>query len=185
MNRYQIFLSLLLMLLTENSAIAGSIEEKWGAPLVGPFGLKSYVVAILFAKSQSDFESQKQKVPKPTSDLLSELDVMPFLFVYDSLGSERDIEDLANLSPYYMGEAAGTLYQCLLLRKGQKILPDLKKLANKKSNECIEKFGREASICLSDKQYREYLKNNIETISIQTKKGGTTPLCTTRGWSSM
>jgi hypothetical protein len=185
MNRSQIFVLGLMIFVTEGFAFAGSSEEKWGAPLVGPFGLKEYVVLILSAKSQPDLESQELKVAKPTADLLNKIDVMPLLFVYDSLGSERDTEDLAKLTPYYLGEAAGTLYQCLVLRKGQKILPTLKRLAKNISNECIDRFGKEANICLAEKDYRRHLTNYIETISALTKTGGTTALCTTSGWSSM
>jgi hypothetical protein len=185
MKRYQMLIIGFIMSVTTGFAFAGSIEEKWGAPLVGPFGLKEYVVSLLSAKSQPDFEQQKLKVAKPTAELLSKIDVMPFLFAYDSLGAERDIEDLAKLSPYYLGEAAGTLYQCLVLRKGQKILPALQKLAKRKSNECIERFGQDANVCLSDNEYRAHIKKYIEAISSLTKTNQTTSLCTTSGWSSM
>ena len=185
MNRYQLIFLGLVSTFMCGCSIAGPVEEKWGAPLEGPFGLKEYVVAILSAKSQPDFGTQKLQVAKPTADLLSVIDVMPLLYAYDSLGSERDVEDLAKLSAYYLGESAGTLYRCLLLRKGQKIQSALKKLVVMKSNECIQRFGLDVNVCLQEEEYRASLTNYIETISNLTKTRGTIPTCSTTGWSSM
>jgi hypothetical protein len=185
MSQYPMLLVGLVSSLIWACSFAGPIEEKWGVPLEGPFGLKQYVVSILAAKTQPDLEKQKLKVAKPTADLLSVIDIMPLLYVYDSLGSDRDIEDLASLSPYYLGESAGTLYRCLLLRKGRKIQPILEKLAATKANECIQRFGLGSNICLPEKEYRASLKSYTEKISALSKSGETTPSCTTTGWSSM
>jgi hypothetical protein len=168
-----------------NRAIADPIEEKWGAPLKGPFGLKEYVVSILLVKSQPDFEDQKLKVSKPTAAFLSAIDVMPLLYAFDSFQSERDIKDLAQLSSYYVGEAAGELYRCLVLRKGEKIRSVLETLAAKKSNECIDRFGSHSKICVPDKEYKASLKSYVDTIVALTKAHSTTPGCTTTGWSEM
>ena len=185
MSQYPMLLFGLVSSLIWACSMAGPIEEKWGVPLEGPIGRKEHVVSILAAKTQSDLEKQKLKVAKPTAALLSLIDIMPLLYVYDSLGSDRDIEDLARLSPYYLGESAGALYRCLLLRKGRKIEPILEKLAATKTNECIQRFGLDSNICLAEKEYRAILTSYMEKISALSKSGETTLSCTTTGWSSM
>jgi hypothetical protein len=185
MTRYQTLASAIIVCSLCGRAMAGPVEDKWGAPLSGPFGLKQYIVSVLYMKTQPDFEDQKLKASKPTAEFLDNIDVMPFLYAFDSFQSKKDVEDLANLSSYYLGEAAGELYRCLVLRKGEKIKPALKKLAANKSNECIDRFGAQAKICLPDKEYRDTLRRYIETITTLTKTHSTKPGCTTAGWSKM
>jgi hypothetical protein len=167
------------------TAAAGSIESKWGAPLVSPIGLKEIIISTLDMKNQPDFKSQMHKVSKPTANFMNDIDVATFLYAYDSFSSKRDIEDLASLDSYYLGEANGVLYRCLVLRKGMEIMPALKKLASKSSNECIDRFGSQSNICVSDKEYRSTLAYYISTITKLSKTNSTEAGCTTADWGNM
>lgn len=167
------------------NVMAGPVEDKWGAPLAGPIGLKQYIVSILYMQNQSDFGDQQRNVSKPTAEFLNDIEVAPILYAFDSFQSKRDINDLASLSAYYLGEANGVLYRCLVLRKGSKIMSALESLTANPSNECISRFGSEGKMCIEDKQYRDTLKYYINTISTLTKAHSTEPGCTTEGWSKM
>lgn len=99
--------------------------------------------------------------------------VVDLLLLFDAMDSDRSLETLASLSPYYFGAHPGEIYTCLLLRKGKKIKPFLIKLLNSKSNECIARFkdvpvsgtpGAKVYACLSDDLYRTLLKSYLEDI---------------------
>lgn len=183
--RYHNFICAIIFSTLCGNVMAGSVEDKWGAPLKGPFGLKRVIVSVLNMKGQPDFEDQKLKVNKPTAEFMEDIDVATLLYTFDSLSSTRDIEDLASLTPYYLGEANGVLYRCLILRKGKTILPALKKLAATPSNECTDRFGVQAKICSSDKEYRDTLNYYVGTIARLTKTHSTEAGCTTADWAKM
>lgn len=92
------------------------------------------------------------------------------LLLFDSMASPRSARTLASLAPYYLGEAAGEMYSCLVLRKGKSIMPALSQLASSNQNECIEKYGppetdpkgAKISPCLSDLEYRKRLRFLIQ-----------------------
>ena len=165
--------------------MAGPVEDKWGAPLNGPYGLKRVIVSVLYMKGQSDFEDQKLKVSKQTAEFMENIDVATLLYAYDSLSSKRDIRDLASMTSYYLGEANGVLYRCLILRKGKAIMPALEELAAKHANECIDHFGTQTKMCLSDKEYRDSLSYYMDTIAKLTKTHSTEAGCTTASWAQM
>lgn len=72
------------------------------------------------------------------------------LLILDSDSSDAALTNLARLSSYYLGEAPGEIYQCVVLRKGTRMLPALKQqLARRDSDECVGKHG-DSKLCVSN-----------------------------------
>lgn len=83
-------------------------------------------------------------------------DVKALLVLFDNMHSDESCRILANLGGYYFGEDAGELYECVVLRKGNEMIPFLRhEIA---SSECSEKFAdSHPELCLNSKDRRMYL----------------------------
>ena len=96
--------------------------------------------------------------------------VNDLLLLFDSMRSEKSMETLASLSPYYLGEAGDEIYSCVLLRKGRRIKPVLSQLLKSPHNECMERFAASggkpdtAQVCFTDQEYRNRLKQFLVDI---------------------
>lgn len=113
----------------------------------------------------------KGKIPNSESDpAVNDFmwDVGKLILLYDSMSSNKSLETLASLNPYYLGEATGEIYHCVLRRKGKRIEPALTRLLNSNRNECTQKYGTNSPYCLRDDLYREKLKSTIEAIKKNT-----------------
>lgn len=94
------------------------------------------------------------------------------LLLFDSMSSQKSLAMLASLSPYYLGEAPDEIYSCLVQRKGKRIAPFLRKLAESKiANECLQRFGmpREPGqtgrrLCLDTDEHRLRLQELLARI---------------------
>jgi hypothetical protein len=76
--------------------------------------------------------------------ILSEPDsepVLALLLLFDSWNSEDSLRVLASFSNYYLGEASGALYDCLVLRKGKSIRPYLEEELRSNRNECRQNYS--------------------------------------------
>jgi len=102
-------------------------------------------------------------------------DVEELVLLFDSMSSDRSVNTLASLSPYYLGEASSEMYACLVVRKRERIRQALLGLLSSKKNECIDKYGNSVpsgigiSVCLPDGTYRRNLKQYLKSIDERKK----------------
>jgi hypothetical protein len=79
--------------------------------------------------------------------------VQGLLLLFDSWNSDESLRVLASFSNYYLGEAFGGLYDCLVLRKGKAIRPYLEQALRSNSDECKKEFGEtRPSLCRSSER---------------------------------
>jgi hypothetical protein len=66
--------------------------------------------------------------------------VLALLLLYDSWNSKESLRVLASFSDYYLGEAPGAVYDCIVLRKGKRIRPYLEQELSSPLNECRQNY---------------------------------------------
>jgi hypothetical protein len=165
------FLFLVITLLPIQPTIAAdSAQKAWQSKQMVWWNeaqlVKTAVVSVLALQAANP---TLQSAPTFTEHRTSVTDL---LLLFDSMRSKGSVETLAELTPYYFGEAPGEMYSCLLLRKGKALVPLISKLLASKRNECIEKFGPpkdrleglEVPVCLADETYRSRLRSTLEGI---------------------
>jgi len=85
------------------------------------------------------------------------------LALLDGHNEPDSLDVLTSLSSYYLGEAAGGLYRCLIIRKGATIKGRLASLLASDDNECARRFNslppsERRAACLDDVVYRAKLR---------------------------
>lgn len=86
------------------------------------------------------------------------------LDLFEVLNDEASLKVLANLGSYYIGEDPGERYSCIVLAKGQAILPYLQAILDQKCDECIQKFGSGSDMCQKRDWYLQHTKSLIDRI---------------------
>jgi len=84
--------------------------------------------------------------------------------ILDSRNDRTTLNVLASLSSYRLGASGGEVYQCVLRRKGSKILPQLQNILASGKNECAESIGRNAPSCQTTSEHETWLKDTIVAI---------------------
>ena len=90
-------------------------------------------------------------------------DVLSLVLLFDSRQSEESLGTLASLNSYYLGESAGEIYRCLLLRKGGRIRPQLARLESEAPTECLQRFGK-GNTCLTQEAAQRRLAGILSDI---------------------
>jgi len=67
------------------------------------------------------------------------------LLLFDRMDSPEALSMFASLSGYYLGAPAEKLYQCLALRKGKALEPQLERYLHDGNPECINELGQDFS----------------------------------------
>jgi hypothetical protein len=67
------------------------------------------------------------------------------LLLFDGMNSQEALSMFASLSGYYIGAPTEKLYQCLALRKGEALEPQLEHYLHDGNPECINELGRDFS----------------------------------------
>jgi hypothetical protein len=96
--------------------------------------------------------------------------ISALLVLFDSMSSKGDVAVLASLSTYYLGEAPGEVYECLLMRKGRSVRPFLDQILVSPENECRDRFGSDAAagLCHTDDERRQLLRTVLARIDRNT-----------------
>jgi hypothetical protein len=90
-------------------------------------------------------------------------DVNALLVLFDNMHSEESDRILASLGSYYFGEAAGELYECVVLRKGKEMRRYLR--SELASNECAKRYGRiHAALCMNSKDFTSYMSSILSQL---------------------
>jgi hypothetical protein len=69
------------------------------------------------------------------------------LVLLDDDDDPATLDALADLGNYYLGAAPGEIYSCLVMRKGQKIVPILRAQMSERTDSCITRFGQDRLLC--------------------------------------
>lgn len=75
--------------------------------------------------------------------------MLGLLFLFDDDDSPQALDALARLSWYYLGEAPGEVYSCVVVRKGARILPALREQLKSATDDCASRYGKSNDACLS------------------------------------
>lgn len=86
------------------------------------------------------------------------------ILILDSANDLTTLKVLSSLSSYNLGASGGELYQCVVRRKGSRILPLLQATLASGKNECTESVGRDATVCRTPVEHSVWLKDNIAAI---------------------
>jgi hypothetical protein len=90
-------------------------------------------------------------------------DVNALLVLFDSMQSEASERILANLGSYYLGESAGELYECVVLRKGKRMVPYLRR--ELRYSDCARQTrGKYRNLCRSRANRQAYLGSIIQQL---------------------
>jgi hypothetical protein len=95
--------------------------------------LKRAIVSSLAVRSVGE---NSQSAYNKWNDNIADL-----LVLFDRLNSPDDLKTFASLSGYHMGEATGSLYECIALRKGRDFAPYLQQAQKTAGAECQKRFG--------------------------------------------
>jgi hypothetical protein len=100
--------------------------------------------------------------------------VVSRLLLFDPMDSPEALGVLASLSGYYLGARAEEVYRCLLLRKGEKIVPSLAHYQRSGNSECARELGQGFespsavlegnALCPNDQRQIKYLAHLITQI---------------------
>jgi hypothetical protein len=90
--------------------------------------------------------------------------VEALIFLYDSWNSNDSLKVLASFSNYYLGEAPGALYDCVVLRKGKAIRPYLEQELRSDRGECMDEFGESRQSLCRPNERKERINNLIRRI---------------------
>jgi len=90
--------------------------------------------------------------------------VLGLMLLFDSWNSDESLRVLASFSSYYLGEASGGLYDCLVLRKGKAIRPYLEQVLRSNSDECMAEFGARSRGNCEDSRRKERIRNLLSRI---------------------
>ena|SRR5882762_6300 len=91
-------------------------------------------------------------------------DIDSLVLILDARNDEATLKALVSLSSYNLGASGSEVYQCVLWRKGPKIVPLLQTTLASGMNECEESVGRGALVCRTKAENAGWLKDNIEAI---------------------
>jgi hypothetical protein len=86
------------------------------------------------------------------------------VLILDARNDRTTLNVLASLSSYNLGASGSEVYQCVLRRKGSKILPLLQASLEAGKNECTETIARDATVCRTPAEHATWLKDNIAAI---------------------
>jgi hypothetical protein len=64
---------------------------------------------------------------------------------FDQINSPEGLKVFASLSGYYLGVPGEKLYECLALRKGESVKPQLEQYLQRGNPECLKELGQEFS----------------------------------------
>ncbi len=73
--------------------------------------------------------------------------VFASMLLFDRMNDDASLRTLASFESYYMGEAAGETYSCLLLRKGERIKGPLEAILRLDTNDCRARMGEKSRLC--------------------------------------
>jgi hypothetical protein len=94
------------------------------------------------------------------------------LYMFDNDNSRKAVEALSRLSSYYLGEAPGEVFSCVVVRKGRRMLASLEaQLADTKGDDCQTQLGKSNSACLAAfgaAKHREAVQTLIRQIKADT-----------------
>jgi hypothetical protein len=90
--------------------------------------------------------------------------VEALFFLYDSWNSKDSLRVLASFSNYYLGEAPGALYDCVVLRKGKAIRPYLEQQLRSSRDECMDEFGESRQSLCRPNERKEKINDLIRRI---------------------
>jgi hypothetical protein len=137
-------------------------QEKWWKAGESLF---SGIVTLAHAKPLSTSEN-----PKLAGEITDSL--IDLLVLFDADNSSSALNSLTKLSAYYLGEAPGEVYGCIVERKGTKILPYLQKALQPGSvDDCVARYGQKSTMCVATKgasARTEKIESLIEKIKSDT-----------------
>jgi hypothetical protein len=90
--------------------------------------------------------------------------VNALILLYDSWNSKDSLRVLASFSNYYLGEAPGALYDCIVLRKGKTIRPYLEGELHSSRDECVDEFGENRPSLCRHSERKERINDLIRRI---------------------
>lgn len=90
------------------------------------------------------------------------------IMAFNHLNSEHDLDVLASLGSYYLGEGPHETYTCVVLNKGHRIKPHLRNLLNSKPVCAVDLAKTQAAtlgrLCLSTEIFRASTKSMVDQI---------------------
>ena len=95
--------------------------------------------------------------------------VMDLMMLLDGQSSRKDLKVLVDLASYYLGEGPGQTLNCLLIRKGSRVLPFVEEAIKAPTSPCRQNIGAQLweKVCLES----DVLKARLSAIAKAVKAG--------------
>jgi len=92
------------------------------------------------------------------------------LLTFDADNSEEALQLLVRLHYYYIGEGPGEIYECIVARKGNVLVPLLVRERGKLSDDCVENLGRANRVCLRSRVSQRVFAESLELLTKAAKE---------------
>lgn len=104
------------------------------------------IIALLAARPAADAKGEEEVVRRIDSA------IQDSLLLLDDQNSDDAMRSLVDLTSFYLGEASGEIFGCVVSRKGRRVMPFLEKALRDGGDSCAQDLGKGNDLCISARE---------------------------------